>query len=225
MAEENFQITFVRFKNEPQQQTKLMQGAYTIMTQKGFQGIWMDEANLLKKNWKTEDLFIFSKFEGDAFNFLKEGGYRVISPYVIMYCEAKFVNPPFNNIPKRDIPIFSQCMRGLTVSASNLSSSVKKEISDIVFRMSGYFSSTLTEANNFLVTDSVLTAKYRAAKQLGINIVKPDWAYHCDEKYQHLFKRADDPEIVAKYELPILHGLTICVSGLEVSIAALKFDY
>lgn len=198
-----------------------MQGAYTLMTNKGFHGNWMDEANLLDKQWKTEDLFIFSKFEGNAFEFLKEGGYRVITPYVIMYCEPKFVNPPFHNIPKRDIPIYSQCMRGLTVSASNLSSSMKKEISDMVFRMSGYFAPTLTEANNFLVTDSVLTAKYRAAKQLStIKIVKPDWVYHCDEKFQQLFKRADDPEIVAKYELPILFGLTICVSGLEVSETA-----
>lgn len=227
MSRQDFRITFVRLQDETRQQLKLMNGVYTLMIKNGYDDFvnWMDEAKLLKQQWNAQDIFIFSKFEGEAFNLLKNAEHRVITPYVIMYCQANFIDRPFCNIPKRNFPIFSQCMRGLFVSTSNLSKTKKKEIADMVSRMSGHYTKDLINARSFLVTDSVLTAKYHLAKQMSIRIVKPDWVYHCDENYQQQIKRADDPEIVKKHEVPIFYGLTICVWDMEVSGQVVLFCF
>lgn len=199
----------------------MMLKAFQSMRYRKCSPIWTADAkieNVVKDLGDDEAIFVIDRehFDKPAFNFLLENACRIISPYVVKFCDEDVAQQPFASIPKREHPILSQCMRKLVISCTNLSTTVKKEVERKIRLMCGFYESGLNGSTTFLVSDCVLTKKYQAAVQLKIPVMRLEWVEACWDKHQYDFQRADSPELVAKYTLPIFHGLTISVSQVSL---------
>lgn len=202
--------------NISNQFSSLMKEAYQSLKRRKLSPSWIDESKVFLEAFNTNDLFVIESFNGDAYMHLKKHNHRIISPFVIMYCDSESTRNPFSQIPKRNFPIFSQCMRGISVTSSNFSTEKKKLIEDKVFQMGGSYDSHLHRDINFVVSDSVVTTKYKACIKLSIKVMKIDWVFACWDRFQYEFERANASHIVSQYQLPIFHGLTITISQVSL---------
>ena len=159
-------------------------------------------------------MFVMDNFNGPAYVCLDNLKARIISPYTIKYCDPE-CSQPFQTIPMRNFPVFSQCMRGLPITCTGLTSAAKKEIEQKVTLMCGSYETSLNGSTKFLVANSVMTKKYRAAVELKIPVMKVEWVNECWNKHQYDFFLAGSQEIVDKYILPIFFGLTITISQVS----------
>lgn len=167
-------------------------------------------------NKKNEIMFVLDAFEGPVYEYLSKNNYRIISPYVIKYCDDDCPEP-FETIPLRAHPLFSQCMRNIIVTATSLPTETRKALEAKVMKMCGNYSSGLNHTVKVLIAGSVLTDKYKAAARLSIPVVRPDWVENCWTTYQYNFVRADSPELLRRYALPIFHNLMITCSGVSLN--------
>lgn len=159
------------------------------------------------------EIVIVSDIEAPAVERLIRLKWRVVSMLVVAYCDPGLLPTPYQSIPNRPYPLYSQCMRSLEVTSTNLKTSMRAVLESKVCKMGGVWDGSLKALTDFLVSDSVLSLKYREAiKMKTVKIVTVDWVLKCWDVYQHQFARADDPNIYGKYLLPIFHGLNICVS-------------
>lgn len=217
----NCNIFFINDKSKSacasNQISSIMKAAFISLKQKNCSPKWIDQSAVFTEKFNSADLFVFETFSGNAFDFLKQSEHRILSPFVIKYLDSDSASKPFQSIPQRPLPIFSQCMRGLSVTCTNLPTEVKNSIEQKVTQMCGLFDSSLSRDINFLVSDSVLTVKYRAAINFKTKVMKADWVFACWDRYQYQFERADSEHIVSQYLLPIFHGLTITVSQVSSS--------
>nr|XP_027202237.1 uncharacterized protein LOC113796211 [Dermatophagoides pteronyssinus] len=140
--------------------------------------------------------------------------FRIIGPLVITYCDNDICKCPHSALPKRTWPIFSQCMRGLEITTSNLSQKKRDLVKNRVQLMSGNYYENLCRQTNVVVSDSVLTRKARAAAENHITMVSFDWIESCWTKYQYEHRKADEESIVNQYRLPLFYGLNITSSGI-----------
>ena len=155
-------------------------------------------------------LFVLDSFSDSIYEYLKRGGARIVSPYVVKYTLKK--TAIFQNIPKRPFPIYSQCMRGLVITSTNFSGDVKRNIEDKVAQMCGTYVSSLNGNVKYLISNSVLTQKYRVAAMIKIPVMKVEWVEECWNNYQYEIMPATSSKIISKFSLPIFHDLTITVS-------------
>ncbi|OTF82829.1 hypothetical protein BLA29_000303 [Euroglyphus maynei] len=157
---------------------------------------------------------VTDRFDKEIIEYFQDK-FRIIGPLVITYCDEDICQSPEQTLPKRIWPIFSQCMRGMEVTTSNLTADRKKLVENRVRMMSGNYYENYHGITNVIVSDSVLTRKTRAAAENKIPIVTFEWIESCWTKYQYEHRRADEEAILAKYKLPIFFGLNVVLSGVS----------
>ncbi|XP_046910043.2 uncharacterized protein LOC124491449 [Dermatophagoides farinae] len=162
----------------------------------------------------VEIIIVTDRFDDEVLNFFHDKC-RIVGPLIITYCDNDICPCPQSSIPQRTWPIYSQCMRGLEVTTSDIPTTKRQFIENRVKLMSGHYHENLHINTSVLVSDSVLTRKARAAAENHIPIVTVDWIESCWIKYQHEYKQANEDSIISKYRLPIFHGLNIVLSGLN----------
>lgn len=207
---EDVDIYFV--VDDVNQNSVIMRKAFSMFQKQKYSVKWILAEAIDEFPIEGVQLFVLENFNNKAYDLLRNHDVRIISPYVVLYCDADSTPEPFDFIPQRKFPILSQCMRGLYVTATNLSQLVKNKVEERVSQMSGFYSACLTRETNFLISDSVLTPKYHAANQLKIPVLKQEWITKCWDNFQFQFRRANEPDIIEQFRLPIFFGLTITVS-------------
>lgn len=173
---------------------------------------------------KHQLMFVLDAFEGPAYEYLSKNNYRIISPYVVKYCDDDCPDP-FETIPMRPHPLFSQCMRNLIVTATSLPTETRKALEAKVMKMCGEYNSGLCPRVKLLIAGSVLTDKYRAAARMSIPVVHPGWVEDCWTTYQYSYVRADSAELLRRYALPVFHNLMITCSGVSQMFIVQMFCY
>lgn len=172
-------------------------------------------------------IFVTDELESPLFNFLSANNCYILAPLVIMYCKLS----PKLAFPKSTEPVvLSLCMRNLKISISGivgLTRSLKEDFESKIVNMSGTFESGLSRKTSYLVANSVCTDIYKLAVQLQIPVMTLEWVNRCFNDQQYEFKEANQETYIAKYKLPILHGLTIYLSQVSVPLfhlTLLNFD-
>ncbi|UXI16565.1 N-acetylated-alpha-linked acidic dipeptidase 2 [Sarcoptes scabiei] len=192
-----------------------MKEALGYIKERKFFPKWINFETLKTIRLNQHDIVVSDNFDGEIFEYCRDRLIRMVGPLVVNYCDPKQCLNPFLTIPLRELPIFSQCMRKLTITTSNLSINQRESIKKKVILMSGSYDTSLHSKTSFLITDSVITRKYRAAGQLKIPILTPNYIDSCWENYQHEYFRANNSKIVDQYRLPIFNNLKISVSGFK----------
>ncbi|KAI2811871.1 DNA topoisomerase 2-binding protein 1 [Blomia tropicalis] len=203
---EDVDIYFV--VDDVNQNSVIMRKAFSMFQKQKYSVKWILAEAIDEFPIEGVQLFVLENFNNKAYDLLRSHDVRIISPYVVLYCDADSTPEPFDFIPQRKFPILSQCMRRLYVTATNLSQVVKKEVEERVSQMSGFYSTCLTRETNFLISDSVLTPKYHAANQLKIPVLKQEWITKCWDNFQFQFRRANEPDIIEQFRLPIFFDST-----------------
>jgi hypothetical protein len=245
MTEVPITVYFVTNASTPSGQASglkspLMIEAYNSLRKRDYDCNWLEQSKIVKQPFEPQTtMFVLECFSGVAYDHLVDMDIRIISPLVIKFCNPNLkksdlpaskpsaINAktllPFDTIPKRFMPIYSQCMRGLNITCTNLSNEKKRYVEEKVTQMCGNFDSSLNAKTHFLVSNSVYSRKYQAAVQLKIRVMSIEWIEKCWDLYQYHFLRAQEPEIVNRHLLPIFFGLTFSVSQVNVEIYDLIF--
>ncbi|XP_016844726.1 DNA topoisomerase 2-binding protein 1-A [Nasonia vitripennis] len=131
---------------------------------------WISEKRCLKMKPEKKDVFVMETFSGETFEKLQEFKCTIIGPRCLLSCFL--TGEP---IPEGLTPIFNTAMRGIVVSPSGFNAAIKSKIQKRVEYMGGIFTRQLRGSVTHLVTDTVISAKYERAVEIGIKIVTIDW--------------------------------------------------
>lgn len=207
MEDPNNAIVFVTEPDGQSQMSQDMKIAFKSFHSRKFNPRFVSGSTILGNKEKVENvLFVLESFSGQIFDHLKEQKARIISPYVVNYCDKG----KFDTIPMRSGPLFSQCMRGLRITFTGMPTETKEQLKDKIVKMAAIYDPDLNATTKVLVSNSVLSKKYQAAMMVKIPVLRMEWIEDCWQKYQYDYAYAE--EIKEKYFLPIFHGLTITVS-------------
>ncbi|XP_058451555.1 DNA topoisomerase 2-binding protein 1-A [Malaya genurostris] len=173
---------------------------------------WMIESECLRlqSDLLTKDhVFVFEQFSGEAFEYISATNAVLVGPRCLISCfqdnEA---------IPKGKQPIFTTAMRNLVVCMSGLKPEEKNRLSQMVFRMGGYYWDVLNSSCTHLVSSTVKSIKYEKAAEIKMKIMHPEWIADVWEKSQRDMVKATD-SIFDKHALPVFYALTITSTGLN----------
>ncbi|KAH9510571.1 DNA topoisomerase 2-binding protein 1 [Dermatophagoides farinae] len=211
---------FLTFKsNQTTSPPDIMQKAFISIEKRKFKPRWVSFEMLKSTSNRVslpyvEIIIVTDRFDDDVLNSFHDKC-RIVGPLIITYCDNDICPCPQSSIPQRTLPIYSQCMRGLEVTTSDIPTTKRQFIENRVKLMSGYYHENLHINTSVLVSDSVLTRKARAAAENHIPIVSIDWIESCWIKYQHEHKQANEDSIISKYRLPIFHALNIVLSDIN----------
>uniref|UniRef100_A0A1Q3EWX2 Putative dna topoisomerase 2-binding protein 1-a n=2 Tax=Culex tarsalis TaxID=7177 RepID=A0A1Q3EWX2_CULTA len=192
-----------------------MHMAYTTVREHAFEDMvsWVEESECL--NFRPDQLtkkhlFVFEKFSGRAFEFVRDAKAVLVGPRCLISC---FLDD--QPIPPGTHPVMTTAMRNLVVCSSGLKPEEKAQISLLVTQMGGYYLDVLTGACTHLVACTVKSVKYEKAAEIKLKIMHPDWVRDVWEQSLKKMVSAQDEEF-AKHVLPIFYSLTITSTGLTL---------
>lgn len=187
-----------------------MKEAFTTAVEVGLAPTWVKEEFCLSLSPTKKTAFVFQKFEGPAFDHIKEFQCVSISgPRCLTQCMLRDV--PMPTVP---YPTFTAAMYGLVITCSGGGVEVKNNMREKVELMSGIFSKSFTEKTTHVVVCSVSSSKYEKAYEMEIPVRTHEWidAVWRASLQDHVF--ASD-EKFDKYKCPPFLNLEVCSSGLS----------
>lgn len=197
----------------------LMKSAFKFSLRKKIASKWINFEKLKSVDINQNDLIVLEEFDSVEYEYFKEKQKRIISPIVIKYTDKTCCKKALPGIPERTFPIFSQCMRLLTITCTGFNDETKKMIETQILLMSGRYETKWHNWTKILISNTVVTQKYHYAGKYNNLIVSIDWVKDCFNIYQYQFKMACDEEIISKYRLPLFFGLNIALN----EVIELKF--
>ncbi|KAM9333829.1 DNA topoisomerase 2-binding protein 1 [Pholidichthys leucotaenia] len=205
---EGFIVKFVEGKGpKSQYAAKAYEAILELQSEKYLKTI--TEEDVLKMDTKDKSLFVFSSFTSPAFLHCKKIGCRVVGPLVVLYCLQQQ-----RCVPKAEKPVYNMAMADVTISCTSMEKAIREEVMALVQLMGGRTCSDLNISVTHLIAKEVGSKKYLVASSLGRPILLPSWVRTCWEKSQDsLFRYTDLP--MEDYLCPVLHGCTVCVTGLS----------
>lgn len=177
-----------------------------------FKSEWITSEDCLSADGKGKQIYIFDIFSGEAFNHIKELGYRIYGPLCILGNLLHGLELPKH---KRR-PVYCLAMKGIKVCCTSIDRPVREEITRKVHLMGGDVDSNLTADVTHLVAGEVGSNKYLVAVENGKVVMTKEWVEAVWESSQDKHISASD-ESFQKYLCPPFLGLTICVSGFSSS--------
>jgi hypothetical protein len=212
--EDKTNVCFVEYSTNgcSGRQPKQMQNAFNSLKAHKFDPKWIQSNEVFKIKSFENYLFIIDSFDGQIFDYLVERKARIIGPLSVLYCYSNECKTRFKTLPIKSYPIYSHCMRKLIVCLSSFEGQRKSDLINKIERMCGIVSKDFTNRVSHLVSDSVITKKYKVASSLNKTVITSGWVDFCWERHQHLLCHANDESIINKYRLPIFYNLMITVS-------------
>ncbi|RNA05040.1 DNA topoisomerase 2-binding 1 [Brachionus plicatilis] len=170
---------------------------------------WISRQECLNLKSGENCIFVFCKFEGAAFEHVKNLNSRIVSAACMLHTFNKK-----KKLPRSIIPIYSSSMLDLNICCSNMEKKLREEIYSKVEMMRGKISKIFTENVTHLVTTEVGSAKYHAAGSMKLPIMLADWVIEVWNEAETEDVHATDAKFL-KYKCPIFHKLIICASGFN----------
>lgn len=187
-----------------------MKSAYTSCVEQSLHPEWITENSCLKLTPVKKDVFVFSEFEGLAYEQLCNNKcVRIVGPRCILTCLTEGIS-----IPEGRSAIYTVGMRGLLISTTGFDGEPKKKITKLVEFMGGVFTNKLRQSVTHLVAHSVLSEKYQKATEQGIPVMTEKWVLEVWEASKLRNVHATDEEFM-NYKCPIFHNLCVTSSGLS----------
>ncbi|XP_049839921.1 DNA topoisomerase 2-binding protein 1-A-like isoform X1 [Schistocerca gregaria] len=210
-SQENVNIYFVipRHCSSEESCSNDMKSAYTSCVEQSLHPEWITENSCLKLTPVKKDVFVFSEFEGVAYEHLCSNKcVRIVGPRCILTCLTEGIS-----IPEGRSAIYTVGMRGLLISTTGFDGEPKKQITKLVEFMGGVFTNKLRQSVTHLVAHSVLSEKYQKATEQGIPVMTEKWVLEVWEASKLRNVHATDDEFMS-YKCPIFHNLCVTSSGL-----------
>ncbi|CAF0961216.1 unnamed protein product [Brachionus calyciflorus] len=173
---------------------------------------WISRQECLNLKNAENCIFVFCKFDGAAFEHIRNLNSRIISASCMLYT---YKNQ--KKLPRSSIPIYSSSMVDLNVCCSNMEKKLREEIYVKVEMMRGKISKIFTENVTHLVTTEVGSAKYHAAGSMKIPVMLAEWVLEVWKDAEYEDCHATDAKFL-KYKCPIFHKLVICASGYNEEV-------
>jgi hypothetical protein len=214
VSNEKFIKNIIFVENESKDMS-LMRNAFHSIKSNKVDKNWINFNELTNFESLDNHLFVINSFDGQIFEYLLERNARIISPLVILYSYSSDSQMRFDSFPLKSYPIMSQCMRHLKVSITNFDEEKRSDLVNKIKQMSAHFSKDLTSDVTHLVSDSVVTQKYKVASSIGKTVVTSEWVDFCWERHQYLLCHANDQQIINRFRTPIFKNLMICVSQVS----------
>lgn len=171
---------------------------------------WISEKELRNRNLEPQrSVFVFERFEGETFEFLKDSGCRIVGPQCVLSCLQTQTS-----LPNVQYPVYSVAMRGMAITCTSVARQERDRISELIQLMGGTVLKDLTSSVTHLVAGEVGSKKYRVACSLNQPILLPEWVYTCWDLCRDRHICAADEEFM-EYKCPIFRGITLCVTGIE----------
>jgi hypothetical protein len=208
-------IKNIIFVENESKDMSLMRNAFHSIKSNKVNKKWTNFNELTTFESFDNHLFVINSFDGQIFESLLERNARIISPLVILYSYSSDSQMRFDSIPLKSYPIMSQCMRHLKVSITNFNEEKRRDLINKIKQMLAHFSKDLTSDVTHLVSDSVVTQKYKVASSIGKTVVTSEWVDFCWERHQYLLCHANDQQIINRFRTPIFKNLMICVSQVS----------
>lgn len=208
-------IKNIIFVENESKDMSLMRNAFHSIKSNKVNKKWTNFNELTTFESFDNHLFVINSFDGQIFEYLLERNARIISPLVILYSYSSDSQMRFDSIPLKSYPIMSQCMRHLKVSITNFNEEKRRDLINKIKQMLAHFSKDLTSDVTHLVSDSVVTQKYKVASSIGKTVVTSEWVDFCWERHQYLLCHANDQQIINRFRTPIFKNLMICVSQVS----------
>ncbi|CAJ1082591.1 DNA topoisomerase 2-binding protein 1 [Xyrichtys novacula] len=169
----------------------------------------IDEDDVLQIDKDDRSLYVFSSFTTPAFLHCQKLGCRMVSPLVVLFCLQQQ-----HCVPKSEKPVYNMAMADIVITCTSLDKATRTDVMDLVQLMGGRVYPDLNISVTHLIAGEVGSKKYLVAASLGKPILLPSWVKACWEKSQDsLFRYTDLP--LEEYLCPVLHGCTVCVTGLS----------
>ncbi|XP_059149850.1 DNA topoisomerase 2-binding protein 1-like isoform X2 [Physella acuta] len=211
--EEDLKIYFVKPPKNEENNSTLTEAFETLRKAEfDLQPEWISSEDCLLVRQKGKHVYIFDQFKGEAFDHLKELGFRIYGPQCIL---ANLLHG--EELPRhRKKPIYNLAMKDVKICCTSLDKPIREEIMNLVLQMGGSAESDLTADSTHLVAGEVGSAKYLVAVDAGKQVMVKEWVYKVWEASKDRYIKATD-DLFNKYTCPPFHGLTIVVSGFSSS--------
>ncbi|KAL8604271.1 hypothetical protein ACOMHN_023641 [Nucella lapillus] len=205
---EDFHLKFVKPRNgdlDP----RLVE-ASNMLKEHGLSPEWVDQDQCLGVEAAHRNIaYVMEPFEGPAFEHLKLLGCRLFGPQCIL-ASLNFKM----ELPQKKCPIYSVCMKGVTISCTSMDKQTRDQVHSLVELMAGGANRNLTDDVTHLVAGEVGSQKYLVAASRNTPIMCVDWVKDMWEIAQHRYVDCQEAGLLQKYRCPIFKGLVITVSGL-----------
>lgn len=165
-----------------------------------------------------QQYFVFEKFnsENPAQKYVQSSSAIVYGlPILIKLVEQNEVV----EIKDTSNAVFNTSFNGMVVCASNIATSEKKVLKDLVELMNGSFEHDLTEDTTHLITNCTKSLKYETAVVRGIQIYHADWikrVYRETTKEENCWFLQADSEKFQSFILPPFCGLKITTTDVPI---------
>lgn len=177
----------------------------------------MSEEEVLNYNHtllnKISHVFVLDNFSGSSYDHLvlkKAGDLKIFGVSLLEISDE-------NLVITSSWKIHSNAFQGLKICTSNLSSSEKSKIEDLIKSMNGQFTNELSSDVTHLITNSTKTIKYSDAATLDIPIYHTEWVYQiwnkCQKQEGTIPKASSEQYDV--FKLPPLFELKIATTGMN----------
>lgn len=174
---------------------------------------WISANDLKNQDMRDQrSVFVLERFEGEAFEFLKENGCQIVGPQCVLSCLQTQTSLPIN----LEHPVYSVAMRGMAITCTSVPRQERDRLSELIEFMGGTVLKDLTSSVTHLVAGEVGSKKYRVACSLDqpMPILLPEWVYTCWDMCHDRHICATDDEFM-EFKCPIFKGITLCVTGID----------